>query len=252
MVKSKSSMTGAGRSGGLAPEPVVKGSAGDYPESMEQLLLDSNGHVSLDASDYAPYTRDEVEAFLASRPYEVHVVFAPDGTVLTLNSQWRDGSVRSSIYTDEAAIKKFDPNSDGSGFSDMHFHPDDKRPGVRVYQIFSPTDIGAYTDSTDRRTLGWPRTYTLPDTYSVKAYDGSRFELTYVGGGSRDYHNFKSAYSRAFNKARKEAKSWKSQHGGYDNFLADETTAKVDEWLKGNASKYGFRYNSNWTMRPVS
>ena len=207
---------------------------------------------SLDASDYSPYTRDEIEAFLASRPYETHVVFAPDGTLLRLASQWNSGSVRSSIYDDENSIKKFDPSSDGTGFTDMHFHPDDSRPGVHVFQVFSPRDIGSYTIGTDRRSLGWPRAYTLPNTYAVKAYDGSRFELEYVGGGSRDYHNFKSAYSRAFNKARKEAREWKAQHGGYDNFVVDETSAKVDAWLKANADKYGFRYNSNWTMRPVS
>ena len=242
MVKSKVSTTGASHGG------MVSTSAGAYPKSMDS-LIDQDGHVSLEVDDYIGYSRDNIEAFLASRPYETHVLFAPDGNLLAIESQWKSGNVTHYPSDDSRAIRAHDVLSNGDGYVSMHFHPV-QSVGQGV-QIFSPGDISSnnLVLNYGHHGVGMIRT---ADTFSVRAFDGTYFELRYVGGGSRDRANFSSAYKRQFNKAVKDAWAYQATHGGYDRFVADEASAKSDAWLRKNASKYGFEYNSNWDTEPIT
>ena len=244
MVKSKPSMTSTLdriRSGELTHTM-----AGNYPSSMNA-LIDKDGHVSLNPDDYAGYTQDEIEVFLASRGYETHMVLDPSGKPITAVSQWRTSSVTSYPKQDSIDIRVKGKSLDGIDFTDLHVHPyHDNRGEI---QVFSPGDIKGYVNKVrcgPRGVMSYP--YPLPTKFRVRAGDGSYFELEYVGGGKRDVKNFKTAYTRAFNKEdrRTDAISWMTARG-----RADEHTAGVNEWLTNNAALYGFRYNTNWKEKPI-
>lgn len=244
MVKSKPSMTSTLdriRSGDLTHTM-----AGNYPSSMNA-LIGPDGHISLDPDDYSGYSAEEIEVFLASRGYETHVVLTPDGKPIVMVSQWSSNAVASYPRQDSIDIKTKGGSLDGIDFTDLHVHPYDLDGGQ--IQIFSPADVKGYVNKAQcgpRGNLSYP--YALPTKFRVMAGDGSYFELEYVGGGKRDVKNFATAYTRAFRKEdrRTDAMTYLNVRG-----QADEATAGVNEWLTANAGLYGFRYNTNWTVKPL-
>ena len=218
---------------------VVSVPSGEYPKSMES-LIDLDGHISLYPDDYAEYSRDEVEAFLASRSYETNVIFNPDGKVVYMTSQWLESTVRPNLREMKGSVY-VDGSSTGDGYVDMHNHPNN--PGG--IQIFSGRDIDAYAYHVlVRDAFGSP----LPNKFAVRAHDGSKFELEYVGGGSRDYNNFPATYKRNLTKAQREARQ---KFGFYSETIDQRVhsiTSDMDAWLRKNARRYGFEYRSNWVQ----
>lgn len=240
MVKSKPSMTSTLDK--IKSGELIHTMAGNYPSSMDA-LVDSNGHISLDAADYKDYSREEVETFLASRGYETHLILDQDGEIVSMDSQWRGDKVKHNLTADSLYIRR--AGSDGAGFTDMHTHPFTLDDGQ--VQVFSPSDIKSYVRAVGYRDdQSFPM--ALPTKFRVVAGDGSFFELEYVGGGQRATKNMKTAYTRAFNSEMKrmDKEPYLSVRG-----QADEVTSGVNEWLSENAGKYGFRYNTNWTSKPI-
>lgn len=240
--------------GQSAGNQVIATTAGTYPKSMDA-LVDQDGHISLNPDDYRAYARDEVETFLASRPYETHVLFAPDGTILAMKSQWSEDNVTFNMRDDSSSIRAHGGMlAPGDGYTDMHFHPESTTPGDHTLKIFSGYDVEAYTVQIDASVHGtWSYPLQVPNTFRVKAFDGTWFELRYVGGGKKSYKKFKTAYKSQKTRAENKAYDFVRDHGAlYDGFVSDEITAKSHLWLTAHAKDYGFEYNSNWTTKPIS
>ena len=241
-------MGGRGASS-MTSKVMVTSPSGSYPKSMES-LLDQNGRISLDLHDYyngldPKYTRDEIEAFVATLPYEATVYFAPNGDINYINSQYRPGSVGVNLTK---VSNSFGTGDDG--YVDFHNHPIVITDTSWVYPIFSPRDIGTYVIETSRRTTN----FFMPSVFTVGAQNGMRFTLEYVGGGRRDPANFQKAYSSMFTKVKKKARADAFQaynDGVYDTRVERNTalvaavTEQMDDYLRTIAPEYGFRYNSN-------
>ena len=224
MVKSKPSTVGAG-------SHVTRTRAGHYPSNMSS-LVGSDGRISLNPSDYSGYTQSQVEMFLASQPYEVNAVFSANGDLVAIESSFKPGETA--------------PIYDVAGATSFHNHPQAeyaKESGHHTIrqtntQVFSSNDIHYYT-----MMAGTPN---APQTYALRSWDGQRFELEYVGGGTRDKSDFAmdygTYYAKNIGKAQDRAFNTRGSHAN------DEMTALMDSWLRRNAGNYGFKYKRTWTM----
>lgn len=242
-------MGGRGASS-LTSTAMVTGPTGSYPKEMES-LLDGKGHISLDMHDYfdglkPKYTREQLEAFISTLPYEATAYFTPEGELVYITSQYKNGSVSTNPYTLSGLIATHD-----DGYVDFHNHPMEMTDTHWTYPIFSSGDIGAFTQQVwDKQVMNM----RMPTVFTVRASNGMAFTLEYVGGYSRDPDGFKKAYSAAFTRARNAVMPEVRQayfDGVYttaierNTAMANGVTERMDDYLRKNASKYGFRYNSN-------
>lgn len=193
-----------------------------------QKLIGPDGHISLDVADYQGYKQADVEAFLASMPYETHATFSPGGRIIDMASQFKSNTA-SHILNDQVDAIKADGG--GPGYTDFHVHPD---LGDNM-SIFSPTDIKGYV--TTRHYQAW-FDGDVPDTFSVLAYNGKRYTLQYTGPGQRRARNFPAAYSRAMNKSLKANLLYS------DDVSRKRVDKDMDKWLNDNSYLYGFKYSS--------
>lgn len=238
-------MGGRGSSSASANLSVGVDSAGDYPDSMNS-LFNQYGTISLKKKDYAGYTRDEVEAFMASQPWEVAVIFAPDGSVADLFSDWDKRSVNTSV---DMLARNIRPGSSGyieleNGYTHFHNHP--VMDSSKLIQTPSPTDIDAYCSMLNWRGAG----KYMPTSFSVRSQDGYSFRLDYAG--DKLHSGFNDAFRTQHEDSKKLVNSYYEKHGAalYERFAANEIAARDDRWLRENASNYGFRYTSNWDIKP--
>ena len=215
---------------------MSQGAGGSYPSSLDS-LLDDNGHIPLEISQYSEYSEGELEPFFSNLPYESVRVYDPQGGLAFIASQYSPDSASYSLWSITSAVKD---NGDGAGFKHVHNHPIDSD---NVISIFSREDMHIFVDCAEDFASGRSR----PNVFEVRTSEGAIFTLEYKGGGERNVHDFKAAYSRAFNSARTVTQagynaglidSWKERN----NKVSDMTS----DWLLNNAHLYGFEYNTNW------
>ena len=218
MVKSKPSATAS------AP---VSTPAGEYPSAMNR-LLDYKGHVSLDPQDYSGFTQEQVEIFMASRPYEVSVVFDENGKVVGLNSEFSATQVF-------PAIAKSKP-----GYTEFHNHPENVSEGYSNFQTFSTSDV-RYIATRSQEPDG-------PRKFAVRSWDGGRFEFEYVGGGEHKPYGLFENYSYMFRDLEYDAMGKSDRHGGA--YQEEFMTSEASKWFKRNAGYFGFKYRTNWSFKP--
>lgn len=213
-----------------------------YPESMNGLFT-QYGTVSLKPKDYAGYTRDEVEAFMSSLPYEVEVVFTPDGKVSGLISDWESDHVN--MRVDELVSRMRD---DRWGYTSFHNHPVfETADGNHTVQTPSVNDIDSWSTTLDWRY----NTKHLPTSFAVRSQDGYSFRLEYEG--QKSHAGLKEAYRLNDEQTRARVLAYVEKNGKpYERFAADQMAAHADRWLREHAGDYGFRYTSNWDIELVT
>ena len=241
MVKSKPSATAS---------QVTRSSAGSYPSSMDK-LVDGSGRIPVKLDAYRGYSQEEIEAFFASRDYEMSAVFNPDGEMVYVATSWVPaGTGYSADALDRVVSKRSD---DGKGYVNFHTHPTASGAEIRM---FSPQDVKSYVEDVEASSRSNFMPKNLPNRFVVRSGDGGRFELRYAGGGRLPSSGFGRAYTMAVNRARRETGAEFNEYGlshrigqpEYDLFHEVMTT-KVDDWLKKGSASYGFRYTSNWNGR---
>lgn len=217
-------------------------SAPSLPDSVLK-SLGADDKVSLDVSDYAGMSENDVKDFLAGKSYEVHATFAPNGELIYIESQYDKHTVN---YTDHPAMAQYEQQNPGSAgsFRDFHNHPMSSESSIA---IFSPRDLRTYSSEfQDSKFVGM----TIParkyiNSFSVKTADGRYFELKYNGNTSgkrkpsgigRAYKNAYNIYSNAAHSKKKkgELKTRKD--------TAEYISNKLSDWLSANAQNYGFEY----------
>ena len=240
MVKSKSSATGSG---------TVRTSAGSYPKSMQK-LIDASGHVSLNVDDYAGYSKEQIEAFFASRDYEVGWWTDGDGNLIHIGSDFDGKSVGTHLPTSKAVkLAKEGVTS----IEDHHNHPLTKFASDGSIAIFSPSDIRFYVDN--------HMSYPIDDAgvpiynwFTVHTQNGDRFSLRYHGHRSgnlsldqfaRDYYATMSAAIRR-TQVSYDLGMFKNNMEGAEN-----VSSVMDGWLRENSGNYGLDYESTWSKKGV-
>ena len=236
MVKSKPSMTGK------AATP-----AGGYPKSMDS-LIDEHGHISLRRQDYDGYSEEDVKRFVSAQPYEVNVLFTPDGEVIRLFSQYSSSSVSINIVDYEAAVRTVQLGTGKeTGYVDFHNHPIDA-PGI--VEIWSPGDIDDYVRQSKYYDLTSDSImYGASDNYHVRSSLGHEFKLEFdksIRSPFRNSDQFATDYEQEMNDVIAEVQNRRRNGIVTTAEGAAEVTSKMDSWLARNARDYGFRYTSNW------
>lgn len=193
-------------------------------------LLDENGHVSLNKYDYRNYSQDDIERFLSTLPYETHMVFASDGTLIEVSSQFNQETVTYDLGNISRAIFYDSYSKPKETYTDVHIHPD---LGDN-WTIFSHQDIGAYVT-----TIKNMKTFNgrVPMKFSVVSYDGNRYTLEYVGGGSRAISSFQRDYAKAAQNSY-NAFSRYSNWVDARHFVDDD----LGKWLTYYGPEYGFKF----------
>ena len=245
MVKSKPSATGAA---------MVRTSAGSYPKSMES-LLEANGHVPLDPEKYEGYTEDEVNAFFASRDYEVSWFTNEDGKLWFIASDFAEGSVENNDKNNLPQsmvwnlIRSGGLENGGSRIVHHHNHPVLADDGNGYVDIFSRDDLYYYAEMAGK----YPKTGKgLPyfTVFKVHTKQGDTFSIrgnTSVTELRNMADDYASTYQYAASLARKRANSGAIPHT--NRACADFITQFMVDHMTASASWYGVDFDTNWKKR---
>lgn len=220
------------------------GSRSGSSVTLASKVLQPNGHISLNANDYAGRSQGEVQEFFSTLPYEVAAIFDEDGNVVSLKSQWQRGHVNITASEMEAAIRQYVSNGGSGGqFTMFHNHPNHSRSDTYQPSVPSVKDIGYFS---------YIASYTgpKPTIFEIKSSnvesngpERKAYVLEYVGGGTISPSRMAQNYSHAMRNAGNKAVSnlgWSA--GGVA--LANDIDRTMDRWLIRNSRKYGFLYSS--------
>lgn len=222
--------------GGRGGSSMSARQGGGLASLQDRLVTD--GHVSLDVSDYAGVPGSDVRKLLASQDYETAAYFNDRDELIFIRSNFDPSHVSYKVKDLKEVVEATPGN-----ITNFHNHPVDRY----TIQMFSPADVFSYVDSAtggklteERLSTAYRRNVTYKSgldrvtAYSVHTQTGSEYTLTYTGVKTNPRtktKNFASAYSKAFNTRMRYCND------------AESVSQDMIEWTKKNAPKYGFEFS---------